>query len=310
MKEYLTDTLSVDDLLRDVKSHAGQLNIILDILKQRGAELNGYGVVQSYSNIVEAIIKSHCTGAMPLCPVHKRLEESDNLEVEIGGLNCVACSLNERSEMLKVLAPLAPPDHSLDSIGVLRSAIGYLGAGNPWADFLHHRKRVLHYFHEQDNESPAQLAKLLSMDEGQASLILHSANDDAEIAAEYDRMLIRAKAHCTPAGDLVGVEIITIERRRQIEKERWTPEHDAEHVNGELAQAAACYAWPPPRPLPVKKAWPWDRKWWKPTIPDEWNNTDGTVKAASCQAARIRDLAKAGALIAAEIDRLLRSEKP
>jgi hypothetical protein len=38
-------------------------------------------------------------------------------------------------------------------------------------------------------------------------------------------------------------------------------------------------------------AWPWDKGWWKPT-PDN----------------RIRELEKAGALIAAEIDRLQRME--
>jgi hypothetical protein len=38
--------------------------------------------------------------------------------------------------------------------------------------------------------------------------------------------------------------------------------------------------------------WPWDRAWWKPSP----NN-------------RIRDMEKAGALIAAEIDRLQRSQE-
>jgi hypothetical protein len=42
----------------------------------------------------------------------------------------------------------------------------------------------------------------------------------------------------------------------------------------------------------IGRYWPWDREWWKPTP----NN-------------RIRELAKAGALIAAEIDRLQRLEE-
>ncbi len=100
-----------------------------------------------------------------------------------------------------------------------------------------------------------------------------------------------------------GLELIAAERQRQIEEEGWTPEHDAGHSEGELAEAAACYAMPErARLIPVEDEtdlttgettgiaeclWPWVRTWWKPT-PDN----------------RIRELAKAGALIAAEIDRL------
>jgi hypothetical protein len=87
-----------------------------------------------------------------------------------------------------------------------------------------------------------------------------------------------------------GAERIVAERQRQVSEEGWTPEHDDQHDLGELARAAACYATPrllggslPPQD------WPWAVKWWKPTPND-----------------RIRELEKAGALIAAEIDRLLR----
>lgn len=37
---------------------------------------------------------------------------------------------------------------------------------------------------------------------------------------------------------------VLAERRRQIEKEGWTPEHDDMHVDGELSLAAALYAIP------------------------------------------------------------------
>ncbi len=96
----------------------------------------------------------------------------------------------------------------------------------------------------------------------------------------------------TPMPDLTGAELIAAERSRQIEAEGWSPEHDAEHCDDDLALAAACYATPynfrdphgrtgvPPQ------LWPWGRSDWKPT------------------ADRIRELVKAGALIAAEIDRL------
>jgi len=88
-----------------------------------------------------------------------------------------------------------------------------------------------------------------------------------------------------------GIERITAERKRQIEKEGWTPEHDDEHVNGELSRVAACYLIRPDCPITVRSLWPdtWSYEWWKPS-PEN----------------RIRELEKAGALIAAEIDRLSR----
>jgi hypothetical protein len=91
-----------------------------------------------------------------------------------------------------------------------------------------------------------------------------------------------------------GIELIAAERRRQVEAEGWTPEHDDEHGRGELARAAACYALPHGlRPIRRPPAdWPWDDEWWKPTSKD-----------------RLRELVKAGALIAAEIDRLLRAQR-
>ena len=112
----------------------------------------------------------------------------------------------------------------------------------------------------------------------------------------------------------IGVARIHAERRRQVEAEGWTPEHDAQHSGEELALAAAVYAWPSPRPLEVKKAWPWDRSWWKPTTPEMDPVNCGCRSVGECRhfsvtdeakrKARMRDLEKAGALIAAEIDRL------
>lgn len=100
-----------------------------------------------------------------------------------------------------------------------------------------------------------------------------------------------------------GVELIADERQRQIEKEGWTAEHDAEHICGELTDAAIMYAmrgyWKKRiDPMIVGTEdmpgimWPFRVDGFKPSTA-EW--PDG----------RIRDLVKAGALIAAEIDRLL-----
>lgn len=89
-----------------------------------------------------------------------------------------------------------------------------------------------------------------------------------------------------------GTELIAAERQRQIDAEGWTPEHDRDHVGDHLARAAVCYATPADMRsyrsgFTVPGFWPWEARFWKPT-PDD----------------RVRELVKAGALIAAEIDRL------
>ena len=89
-----------------------------------------------------------------------------------------------------------------------------------------------------------------------------------------------------------GVARIAAERRRQIEAEGWSGQHDKEtHGSNSLAIAAAAYALPPViRGTGTPSIWPWDRRWWKP----------GPT--------RLRELEKAGALIAAEIDLRLARE--
>jgi hypothetical protein len=86
---------------------------------------------------------------------------------------------------------------------------------------------------------------------------------------------------------LSGIERIAKERRRQIRVEKWSSSHDDALIRRELAQAGALYALGAGHQTVLPWNWPWDAKWWKP-------GTD------------IRMLEKAGALIAAEIDRLLR----
>lgn len=97
-----------------------------------------------------------------------------------------------------------------------------------------------------------------------------------------------------------GVELISEERTRQIKKEGWTPEHDDKY-HDQLTDAACCYALNQidreanmisnNSESFIDNYWPWSKFWWKPTPND-----------------RVRELVKAGALIAAEIDRLKRLE--
>lgn len=86
---------------------------------------------------------------------------------------------------------------------------------------------------------------------------------------------------------------ILAERQRQIAIEGWTPEHDDQHSGGEMAAAAAAYAFSAATAdryfaLDPLGFWPWSPDWWKPTTPR-------------------RDLVKAGALILAEFERLDRA---
>lgn len=95
-----------------------------------------------------------------------------------------------------------------------------------------------------------------------------------------------------------GIELIAEERQRQIEVEGWTPEHDKQHFDGQLANAAAVYAIDPmggDASSIIKTLWPWEMDWLKISCNE---NTSDNPQG------RIRDLQKAGALIAAEIDRI------
>ncbi len=101
----------------------------------------------------------------------------------------------------------------------------------------------------------------------------------------------------TPIGD--GVELIAKERQRQIVELGFTDENDNQHNDNALADAGASYAfaatvrkhaWPGTGHIPPQ-IWPWSEVHWKPSPKD-----------------RIKELAKAGALIAAEIDKLQRKK--
>jgi hypothetical protein len=92
-----------------------------------------------------------------------------------------------------------------------------------------------------------------------------------------------------------GAELIAEERQRQITEEGWSAEHDDAWIGRELVFAAICYI---AHYLNkyfrnaliahiVDTLWPWRKQYWKPSHD-------------------IAILKKAGALIAAEIDRLQR----
>lgn len=114
------------------------------------------------------------------------------------------------------------------------------------------------------------------------------------LEAGIDAMRVAALADGTaptePTGAVGGgAGLIAAERLRQVTAEGWTPEHDAEHAGGDLAMAAAAYAIHDANGCPLIARgfalWPFEPNGWKPR-------------------GQIDNLVRAGALIAAEIDRL------
>jgi len=106
-----------------------------------------------------------------------------------------------------------------------------------------------------------------------------------------------------------AIDDIAAERIRQIEKEKWTAAHDDNHGTGEIALAAATYAYAATLHRTevdfhkkrldqgiergtvsiIAYLWPWGAAWFKP-------------------GSKRRMLVKAGALIVAEIDRMDREK--
>lgn len=95
------------------------------------------------------------------------------------------------------------------------------------------------------------------------------------------------KENCLKRAD--GADLIREERRRQIEVEGYDTMHDRRHTPQVLCRAAVGYALSEDPSQPVADAaenlWPWTKVSWKPKD-------------------QLRNLVRAGALIAAAIDRL------
>jgi hypothetical protein len=124
-----------------------------------------------------------------------------------------------------------------------------------------------------------------------------------EAAVERVLSLEAENARLKEAPSQAALDVL-MERDRQVASEGWTAEHDDEHKDGEIAAAAATYAFAASfsefrrkritginsitNSIALREMWPWAEKWWK--------STD-----------RRRDLVKAGALIIAEIERLDRA---
>lgn len=150
------------------------------------------------------------------------------------------------------------------------------------------KKELIEQFKNDIGAAQQKLSKLCSGEERWVMHIPAQPDYDHDLVIglalrDADRMLEMLE------GTSNGAAMIFEERTRQLFEEGWSAEHDDEHSHGELVLAAITYAsstlalWP----VNFEDVWPWDHKWWKPSD-------------------HIRNLEKAGALIAAEIDRLKR----
>ena len=150
-------------------------------------------------------------------------------------------------------------------------------------------------------EGSAEFSQFLSAVMDAAGLVRHGrrSKELSEYLGAQCMKYRHAAAQVAQAGQVPQAWLdVQTERRRQVEAEGWTPEHDDAHSHGEMARAAACYALAGSSApndgtaaLLVSLAWPWDEQWWKPST------------------AR-RDLVKACALGLAEIERLDRAAAP
>ena len=89
---------------------------------------------------------------------------------------------------------------------------------------------------------------------------------------------------------MTGTQLIDNERKRQVEVEGWTPEHDDQHGVEILLLAALCYRDAEGEGSIQPTLWPWDSGWWKPK-------------------SRQRNLERAGALYQAAADTAARAKE-
>jgi hypothetical protein len=196
------------------------------------------------------------------------------------GLSETAANLEESLVRSKAALLPAPQDASPAQVS------------GPWCQPMENGKHKLRHFIVRFED--AQRNEAVFTDEAEAYEFWRKAN------VSWNCWLFGAmplSAQDAPSASLAERDVLA-ERRRQVEVEGWTPDHDDAHSAGELARAAACYALFANSTQPMFTVdhethvsaghpiyWPWATSWWKPTD-------------------RRRNLVKAGALIIAEIDRL------
>ncbi len=122
---------------------------------------------------------------------------------------------------------------------------------NRWPAGESPEERFEHYVQNTIDRAPEPMRRL-------GQLLSRKLDDDDWNAA--DRLLIGACFAQVEAATQAALDV-QAERRRQIEVEGWTPEHDDKHVDGKIAEEAAGYL------MNGQHAHTWD--WcWKHKHPD------------------------------------------
>jgi hypothetical protein len=95
---------------------------------------------------------------------------------------------------------------------------------------------------------------------------------------------------------LEAIDLVLAERVRQVEELGITTGRDDRYLKDELAMMAACYLYAPRYPFAIATG---------EKTPNQWPHSTGWNPRTS----RLRQLEKAGALVIAEIERILRKNK-
>lgn len=155
--------------------------------------------------------------------------------------------------------------------------------------FIDHNTNTIHAWAAPDCDR-ALLLHMLAHEVGHATGAHHRDELQEEMRAEQFGA-VAAMAYRF-MGDRMGstqaMRDVMSERRRQIDGEGWSADHDDAHAGGVLASAAGCYALftdAYPNPGQPPSCWPWAAHWWKPKD-------------------YRRDLVRAAALLVAEIERV------
>lgn len=228
-------------------------------------------------------LKAEC-GAVDMRSVAKLISDlATQLEVQLVRANALAEDHQKAIESIKQADAAVKLAHEKFSALAAENAglkSGILQASENME--AHHDDHGL-FSYDADGE---QMDALLRLCDAQDSIaLLENAKTPATDAflAEVRAQGVKSLSN--------AVQSVIAERQRHQSVEGWTPEHDDEHCNGELAMAAVCYineTGTVNRNGGKPWGWPWDASWWKPN-------------------ARRRNLVKAGALILAEIERIDRA---
>lgn len=237
------------------------------------------------------------------------IQPEDETELHNEGLLFAGCELGRMIDFDRIVGALRYKAELYDEVWALVTGKGYMNVTTAISVLESERDAALaraaelelkldksDYAYDNDRIhmrglAARAIARAKVFDDGSDGADAESARSVVAILRELLAVGPAQAQHSVPRAWLD----VQAERRRQITAEGWTPEHDDEHADGQMARAAACYALAGSSApndgtaaLLVSLAWPWDEQWWKPSTPR-------------------RDLVKACALALAEIERLDRA---